>query len=140
MSNELERLLARVHKGISTFEYGKTRVPCILLEEKRFDEIISGVAGRAVSINTDLNILQNGLGQIFVEVVMQFSVGDIKESVLINANTSLEFFELLAETSMFALSSPNSASGKSNIFMVQLPRPERAADALEIIQRGLKRD
>ena len=38
---------------------------------------------------------------------------------------------------MLALSSPKSNYGKDNVFMVQLPRPEKAQDALEIIKAGL---
>ena len=53
-------------------------------------------------------------------------------------NTSVEFFELLAKTSMLALSSPHSEVGKENVFMIQLPRPEKAVNALEIIKRGLE--
>ena len=42
----------------------------------------------------------------------------------------LLFFESLAKTSMLALSSPKSHYGKDNVFMIQLPRPEKAQDAL----------
>ena len=38
---------------------------------------------------------------------------------------------------MLALSSPHSQYGKENVFMIQLPRPEKAQDALEIIQNAL---
>ena len=48
----------------------------------------------------------------------------------------MEFFELLAKTTMLALSSPPEI-GKENIFMIQLPRPEKAVNALEIIKKGL---
>ncbi|MCH6571719.1 MAG: hypothetical protein IH780_04025, partial [Thaumarchaeota archaeon] len=47
------------------------------------------------------------------------------------------FFESLAQTSMLALSSPSSDAGKENIFMIQLPKPEKAVNALEIIKKGL---
>lgn len=139
MSDELERLMARVHPGLGTFAYRGTEVPSIILEGRRFDEIISQVAGKATSVDTDLNILQDGLGHIFVEIAMKFSVGEIVEKILIDATVSLKFFELLAETSMLALSSPDSASGGENVFMIQLPRPERVSDALEIIRKGLKK-
>ena len=39
---------------------------------------------------------------------------------------------------MFALSSPKSQYGKDNVFMIQLPRPEKAEDALEIIKTALQ--
>jgi hypothetical protein len=56
------------------------------------------------------------------------------ETFLVNAKSNLHFFEALAKTSMLALSSPKSNYGKDNVFMIQLPRPEKAQDALEIIQ------
>jgi hypothetical protein len=67
-----------------------------------------------------------------------FSQGEIEEKILVNANKDILFFESLAKTSMLALSSPKSSYGKDNVFMVQLPKPEKAEDALEIIEKGLK--
>jgi hypothetical protein len=96
------------------------------------------IAGRPVSVNTNLNILQNGVGNVFVELTLDFSDGDIHEKILLYANESIDFFELLAKTSMLALSSPHSQVGQENVFMIQLPKPEKATNALDIIKRGLK--
>jgi hypothetical protein len=138
MSEELNNLLKQVHEGITIFDFDGKPVPCIIFEEKKYDEILSKVAGKALSINTDLNILQDGLGHVFVEIVLTFSEGGIEEKILINANKDILFFESLAKTSMLALSSPKSSYGKDNVFMIQLPKPEKAEDALEIIEKGLK--
>ena len=138
MSEELKKLLQKVHEGITIFDFDGKLVPCIIFEEKKYDEILSKVAGKALSINTDLNILQDGLGHVFVEVVLIFSQGEIEEKILVNANKDILFFESLAKTSMLALSSPKSSYGKDNVFMIQLPKPEKAEDALEIIKNGLK--
>ena len=113
-------------------------VPCIILTERRFSEIMNEIAGRAVSVDTNLNILQNGAGNVFVEISLNFSDGNIHETILLNANESLDFFELLAKTSMLALSSPHSQVGQENVFMIQLPKPEKATNALDVIKRGLK--
>ena len=96
------------------------------------------IAGKPISVDTQLNILQDRLGHVFVEVSMTFSDVDIKEEILLYANESLDFFESLAKTSMLALSSPHSQVGKENVFMIQLPKPERAMDALEKIKLGLE--
>lgn len=138
MSEELKKLLNQVHEGITTFDFDGKLVPCIIFEEKKYDEILSKMAGKALSINTDLNILQDGLGHVFVEVVLIFSQGEIEEKILVNANKDILFFESLAKTSMLSLSSPKSSYGKDNVFMIQLPKPEKAEDALEIIKNGLK--
>jgi len=137
MSDELKNLLDQVHDGITTFDFDGKETPCIVIEEKKYDETLSKVAGQSLSINTDLNILQDGLGNVFVELVLTFSKADIVEKFIINAKTDLDFFESLAKTSMLALSSPKSNYGKDNVFMIQLPRPEKAQDALDIIKNAL---
>ena len=137
MSDELKRFLDQVHPGITTFDFDGKQTPCIELDEKKYDEMLSKVAGQSLSINTDLNILQDGLGNVFVEVTLTFSKGNIVEKYLVNAKTHIDFFESLAKTSMLALSSPKSNYGKDNVFMIQLPRPEKAQDALEIIKNAL---
>ena len=138
-NDEVERLLGSVHKDIIMFDYNGAKVPCIIFEEKRFDDMMRKIAGKTVSVETNLNILQDGQGHVFVEVSLNFSDGGISEKILLYANESFEFFEALVETSMLALSSPHSEYGKSNVFMVQLPKPERVVNALEIIKNGLKR-
>jgi len=137
MSDELKKLSERVHENVTSFDFDGKDVPCIILGEIKYDELISKVAGTALSIDTDLNILQDGLGHVFVEIVLRFSQGGIVEKILINANKELSFFEALAKTAMLAISSPKSHYGKDNVFMIQLPRPEKAENALEIINHGL---
>ena len=137
MSDELKRFLEQVHPGITTFDFDGKETPCIELEEKKYDEMLSKVAGQSLSINTDLNILQDGLGNVFVEVTLTFSIGGIVEKFLVNAKTDLAFFEALAKTSMLALSSPKSNYGKDNVFMIQLKKNKKAQDALEIIKAAL---
>ena len=138
MSDELKKLLEQVHDGITTFNFDGKETPCIVIEEKKYDNLLSKIAGQPLSINTDLNILQDGLGNAFVEIVLSFSVGNMVEKFLVNAKEDVVFFEALANTSMLALSSPNSNYGKENVFMIQLPKPEKAHDALEIIKNALQ--
>jgi hypothetical protein len=136
-NEELEKFLSERHKDVTLFDYEGKKVPCIVLAEKKFDDIMKTVAGKPVSVETNLNILQDGLGHVFVKVTLQFSQGEIEEKFLIYANENVDFFEALAETTMLTLSSPNSQYGSTNVFMIQLPKPERAQNALEIIRKGL---
>ena len=138
MPEELKKLLQQVHNGITIFDFDGKSVPCIILEERKYDELLSKVAGKSLSIDTDLNILQDGKGHVFVEVTFTFSQGGIVEKILVNANKDIMFFQSLAKTSMLAISSPKSSYGKDNVFMIQLPKPEKAEDALQIIEKGLK--
>jgi hypothetical protein len=140
MSDELKKLSEQVHNNVTTFDFDGKNVPCIILDERKYDEIISKVAGKSLVINTDLNILQDGLGHVFVEIILTFSQDEIVETLLINANKDLFFFESLAKTSMLALSSPKSTYGKDNVFMIQLPKPDKAENALEIIQQGFEQN
>ena len=58
----------------------------------------------------------------------------------INEITSLvnSFWELPSHQTMFALSPPNySEVNQDKIFMVQLPKPEKAVEALDIIKNAL---
>ena len=140
LDDEMKELMGRVHESITIFNYKDEKIPCIVLSEKRFSEILQKTAGKAVSINTNLNILDNKLGKVFVEISLEFSEGDIHEKILLYANKSLEFFESLAKTSMLAISSPHSQVGQENVFMIQLPKPEKAINALDLIKRGIKKD
>lgn len=139
-SKEMEKLLERVYRDIDTFDFNGQNVPRIILTDRKFDDIMSKIQGKPISVNTNLNILQDGLGHVFVEILLDFSYGEIHEEFLIYANESIDFFESLAKTTMFALSPPNySEVNQDKIFMVQLPKPERAINALDIIKNGLRK-
>ncbi|MCE2506484.1 MAG: hypothetical protein J4F36_08470 [Nitrosopumilaceae archaeon] len=137
MSDELKRMLEQVHTGITTFDFEGKETPCIVLDAEKYGAMRAKTEGQPFSVNTDLNILQDGLGNVFVEIVLTFSIGNISEKFLINAKTDLGFFETLAKTSMLVLNSPESRYGKDNVIAIQLPRPEKAHDALQIIKTAL---
>ena len=137
-SEEMKQMLERTHKDLDIFDFDGKNVPRIMLPDRRFDEIMAKIHGKPISVNTNLNILHDGLGHVFVEVSLDFSYGDIHEKFLIYANEFLEFFESLANTTMFALSPPDySEVNQDKIFMVQLPKPEKAVEALDIIKNAL---
>ena len=140
VNEEMEKLLARVYKEIDIFDFNGKNVPRIILDDRKFDDIMSKIQGKPVSVNTNLNILQDGSGHVFVEIMLDFSYGEIHEEFLVYANESLEFFESLANTTMLALSPPSySEVNQDKIFMVQLPKPETAIEAIDIIKNGLRK-
>ena len=139
-SKEMEKLLERVYRDIDIFDFNGQDVPRIILSDRKFDYIMSKIQGKPVSVNTNLNILQDGLGHVFVEIMLDFSHGDTHEEFLIYSNEYITFFESLARTTMFALSPPNySEVNQDKIFMVQLPKPEKAVEAIDIIKNGLSK-
>ena len=136
----MEQLLERVYKDIDIFDFNGQDVPRIILDDRKFDDIMSKIQGKPVSVDTNLNILQDGSGHVFVEIVLDFSYGEIHEEFLIYANESISFFESLSKTTMIALSPPNySEVNQDKIFMVQLPKPEKAIEAMDIIKNGLSK-
>ena len=136
-NNELNELLKNSHKDLSVEDFEGKNVPCIGFEGKKFDDMLNKVAGKPLSVDTNLNILQDGLGHVFVEMLLTFSEGGINEKILINANENLEFFESLAKNTMLAIAS---VDHPEKIFMIQLPKPEKTYEALEIIKNGLAND
>ena len=136
-NNELKEFLKNSHKDLSVEDFEGKQVPCIGFEGQKFDDMLNKVAGKPLSVDTNLNILQDGLGHVFVEMLLTFSHGGINEKILVNANEHLEFFESLAKNTMLAIASVNHPE---KIFMIQLPKPEKTYEALEIIKNGLAND
>ena len=136
-NNELNEFLKNSHKDLSVEDFEGKQVPCIGFEGRKFDDMLNKVAGKPLSVDTNLNILQDGLGHVFVEMFLTFSHGGINEKILVNANEHLEFFESLAKNTMLAIASVNHPE---KIFMIQLPKPEKTYEALEIIKNGLAND
>ncbi|MBT3475057.1 MAG: hypothetical protein HN452_05615 [Thaumarchaeota archaeon] len=135
MSNkELDEFLKNSHKDLSVEDFEGKMVPCIGFEGRKFDDMLNKVAGKPLSVDTNLNILQDGLGHVFVEMLLTFSHGEINEKILVDASKNLEFFESLAKNTMLAIASVNHPE---KIFMIQLPKPEKTHEALEIIKTGL---
>ena len=136
VTNELDELLNKSHKDLSVEGFEGKMVPCIGFEGRKFDDMLNKVAGKPLSVDTNLNILQDGLGHVFVEMLLKFSHGGINEKILINANENFEFFESLAKNTMLAIASVNHPE---KIFMIQLPKPEKTYEAFEIIKNGLEK-
>ena len=136
VNNDLDELLNKSHMDVYVENFEGKNIPCIGFEGKKFDDILNKIAGKPLSVDTNLNILQDGLGHVFVELLLTFSNVGINEKILVNANENIEFFELLAKNTILAISSVNHPE---KILMIQLPKPERTMDALEIIKTGLQK-
>ena len=136
-NSELDELLNKSHKDLSVEDFEGKRIPCIGFEGRKFDDMLNKVYGKPLSVDTNLNILQDGLGHVFVEMLLTFSHGGLNEKILVNVNENVEFFESLAENTMLAIAS---VDHPEKIFMIQLPKPERTREALEIIKDGLTKN
>jgi len=135
-NRELDKLLSQTHKDISIQDLDGKQVSCIEFTQERFNKIIDAISGKPLAVDTNLNILQDGLGHVFVEISLKFSIGSIDEKILVNANEHLDFFQLMSQNGILSIASKDNPE---KVFMIQLPKPERVSDALEIIMNGLSK-
>ena len=105
--DELEKLLSKTHKDISIQDFDGKQIPCIEFTQERFDNIISYISGKPLSVDTNLNILQDGLGHVFVEILLTFSIGGLSEKVLVDASKNLDFFYVLSQNGILSIASKN---------------------------------
>lgn len=131
--------------GAGLTDYEGRSVPCIALDDPgRYDRIAHAIRGRPVSVDVNLNIFDDMAGRVFVEVMLYVprGAGAGRERFIIDARRHISFFEALAETCMLAVGMSEHADASATdgtIVLIQLPRPERAAHALNLIRQGLGR-
>jgi hypothetical protein len=136
----LDEFKANLHKeGATLVEFSGSKVPCILLGAKRYEQVLQKVFGKKVAADTMLDIFYDGQ-DVFVDVQIKFAGTDFEENYLLYANDMMEFFEALAESGLIALA-PDSTSytNSQNVFMIQLPKKDAAERALQIIKQNAKR-
>ena len=136
----LEDFKAHLHKeGATLVEFSGSKVPCILLGPKNYEEMLQKVYGKKVRADTLFDIFYDGQ-DVFVDVQVRFLDTDFEENYLLYANDMIEFFEALAESGLISLAPDSSAyTNSQNVFMIQLPRKDAAEKALEIIRANAKK-
>jgi hypothetical protein len=135
----LEEFKAHIHtEGATLIEFSGTKVPCILMSPKKYEQLLHNVYDRKVRADTLLDIFYDGK-DVFVDVQVKLHETEFEQNFLLYANDMIEFFEALAESGMISLSpdSQNQLSSQ-NLFMIQLPKRDAAERALEIIKANLK--
>lgn len=136
----LEEFKANLHReGATLLEFSGSKVPCILLSQKNYEEMLRKVYGKKVAADTLLDIFYDGQ-DVFVDVQVRFLDTDFEENYLLYANDMIEFFEALAESGLISLAPDSSAyTNSQNVFMIQLPKKDAAERALEIIKSNAKK-
>ena len=136
----LEEFKANLHKeGATLVEFSGSKVPCILLSQKKYDEMLQKVYGKKVRADTMLDIFYDGQ-DVFVDVQIKFLDADFEENYLLYANNMIEFFEALAESGLVSIAPDSPAyTNSQNVFMIQLPKKDAAEKALEIIRANAKK-
>ena len=135
----LKDFLENLHnEGTGLMNYNGNDVPCIYVDLKRYENIISRTYGKKLAVDTLLNIFHDGT-HVFVDIEMKFLDLDIEEYFLVFANDMLKFFEALSKTGLIAIVPQNEYYGNQNIFVVQIPKIELAEQAFEIIKSNAKK-
>ena len=136
----IEEFKANLHKeGATLVEFSGSKVPCILLSQKKYEEMLQKVYGKKVRADTLLDIFYDGQ-DVFVDVQIKFLDTGFEENYLLYANNMIEFFEALAESGLISLAPASSPyTNSQNVFMIQLPKKDAAEKGLEIIRANAKK-
>jgi hypothetical protein len=136
----LEEFKSNIHKeGTMLVELSGTKVPCILLSQKNYEELLHKIYDKSIRADTLLDIFYDHQ-DVFVDVQVKLLDTDFEQNFLLYANDMVEFFEALAESGMISLAPDSSAyTNSQNLFMIQLPKKDAAEHALEIIKANLNK-
>jgi len=135
----LKDFIENLHKeGTGLLNYDGNNVPCIHVDSKRYENIISSTYGNKLAVDTLLNIFHDGT-HVFVDIQMKFLDLNREEYFLVFANEMLEFFEALSKTGLIAIVPQMEYHGNQNIFVIQIPKIESAEKAFEIIKSNAKK-
>ena len=135
-----EEFKANLHKeGATIVEFSGSKVPCILVNQKKYEEMLQGVYSKKVRAEALLDIFYDAQ-DVFVDVQVKFLDTDFEENYLLYANNMIGFFEALAESGLISLAPDSPAyTNSQNMFMIQLPKKDAAEKALEIIKANAKK-
>ena len=136
----LEEFKAHLHtEGATLVEFSGSKVPCILMNSKKYEEVLYHTRERKVRVDTVLDIFYDGQ-DVFVDVQVKLLGTEFDLNFLLYANDMVEFFEALAESGLISIA-PDSQHhlNSQNLFMIQLPKKDAAERALEIIKANLKK-
>src|SRR5262249_49010377 len=122
--------------------FNGSKVPCILVDVKSYDDILARAYGQAIGADTLLDIFYDGR-DVFVDVQVNFRAGKetnyfFEKNYLLYANDMIEFFESLTQSGMMAIAPDLEGHSDSKVFMIQLPNKNAASRALEIIKTNAK--
>ena len=137
----LEEFKAHLHtEGATLIEFSGSKVPCILMNSKKYEQLLYHTRDRKVRIDSVLDIFYDGQ-DVFVDVQVKLLGTEFDLNFLLYANDMVEFFEALAESGLISIA-PDSQHhlNSQNLFMIQLPKKDAAERALEIIKANLKKN
>ena len=115
-------------RGPRSSVFRQDKVPCILLSQKDYEQLLQKVYDKNIRADTLLDIFYDRQ-DVFVDVQVKLLDTDFEQNFLLYANALVEFFEALAESGMISFAPDTPAyTNSQNVFMIQLPRKD-APDA-----------
>ncbi|MGD1837868.1 MAG: hypothetical protein ACPKPY_07400 [Nitrososphaeraceae archaeon] len=133
---KLSDFLNNLHQdGFSIIDYEGKQIPCIILENTKYQEIFNKCLGQKYIVDTVLNIFYDGT-HVFVDIQLDFNPLGLEENFLIDVNKFPNFFDKLEDSSLLSLL-PSENSSLQNIFLIQLPNKKRISEAIAIIRNNL---
>jgi hypothetical protein len=137
----LEEFKANLHReGATLVEFSGNKVPCLLVSQKEYDELLQRTYGKTVRAEPLLDIFYDG-SDVFVDVQVRFAGTDFDRNYLLYANSMMAFFEALAESGLLAIAPDSPAySNSQNLFTIQLAKKDEAEKALEIIKANSRKE
>ena len=131
----LEEFKANLHReGATLIEFSGSKVPCLLVGQKEYDELIQMTYGKTIRAEPLLDIFYDG-HDVFVDIQVRFAGTEFDRNYLLYANRMMEFFEALADSGLLAIAPDAPAySNSQNLFTIQLAKKDAAEKALEIIR------
>ena len=136
----LEEFKAHLHtEGATLVEFSGSKVPCILMNSKKYEQVLYHTRDRKVRVDTVLDIFYDGQ-DVFVDVQVKLLGTEFDLKFLLYANDMVEFFESLAESGLILIE-PDAQHhlNSQNLFMIHLPKKDVAERELEIIKDNLKK-
>jgi hypothetical protein len=138
----LEEFKAHLHtEGVTVVEFAGSKVPCILVGSRSYEQTFYNVRDKKVRVDTVLDIFYDGK-DVFVDVQIKLVDTEIDQNFLLYANEMVEFFEALAESGLITFApTPHSQDhlNPQSLFMIQLPKRDAAERALNIIKANLRK-
>src|SRR5205809_7052465 len=123
----LEEFKANLHKeGATIVEFSGSKVPCILVNQKKYEEMLQRVHSKKMLAEALVDIFYDEQ-DVFVDVHVTFLDTDFEANYLLYANNMIGFFEALAESGLISLAPDSPAyTNSQNVFMIQLPKTDAA--------------
>ncbi|MDP8906813.1 MAG: hypothetical protein M3M88_04770, partial [Thermoproteota archaeon] len=101
--SNLNDFINNLHKlGYSIVDYNEIKIPCLYVEDQLFDNIVINSYNKKTSIDTTLNIYDDG-SHIFVDINLNFFDMGLEDNFLLYANETLDFFYNLSNAGMLGL-------------------------------------